>query len=192
MSATGKEYIEVTFHGRGGQGAITASNLLCEFVFEEGYADALDIPKIGAERRGAPIQAFSKLSKDSEIKDFCAVEQADYTFVFDFTLLDIPTVVSSLSGTIIVNAPEFANFDCIGNVKEIWAVDATGIAIDNNLMLSGYPILNTLMLGAYAKITGQYSLETMKKVLEKRFGSKAEQNLLAAKQAYESVKKVRG
>lgn len=187
-----KKYTEVTFHGRGGQGAITASNLLCEFVFEEGYADALDIPKIGAERRGAPIQAFSKLSKHAEIKDFCGVQQADYTFVFDFTLLDIPTVVNSLSGTILVNSPDFANFDCIGDDKEIWAVDATGIAIKNDLMISGYPILNTLMLGAYAKITGQYSLDTMKKVLEKRFGNKAEKNFIAAKEAYESVKKVRG
>ncbi|MBD3351844.1 MAG: pyruvate ferredoxin oxidoreductase [Candidatus Lokiarchaeota archaeon] len=187
-----KDFTEVTFHGRGGQGAITASNLLCAFAFEEGYNDVLDIPKIGAERRGAPIQAFSKLSKEKEIKDFCAIKSADYTLVFDFTLLDIPSVATSLKGTVIINAPDFVDLDCIAHVKAIWLVDATNIAINNNLMISGYPILNTLMLGAYAKVTGQYTLETMKKVLNQRFGSRGEQNYIAAKEAFESVKKVRG
>ena len=100
--------------------------------------------------------------------------------------------MNSLKGIIIVNAPKFVNFDCINDKLEIWAVDATGIAIKNKLLISGYPILNTLMLGAYAKVTGQYSLETMKKVLDKKFGSKAEQNFVSAKEAYNSVKKVRG
>jgi 2-oxoacid:acceptor oxidoreductase gamma subunit (pyruvate/2-ketoisovalerate family) len=184
--------IEVTIHGRGGQGAITASNLLCECAFAEGFKDALDIPMIGAERRGAPIQAFSKFSKDFEIKDFCGISAADYTIVFDYTLLDIPSVVASLSGVVIVNAPDFVNYDCIGNVKEIWLVDSTGIAMKHDLVISGYPILNTLMLGAYSKISGNYSLETMKKIFEKRFGSKGEKNYNAAKEAYETVHKVRG
>lgn len=187
-----KDMVEVTIHGRGGQGAITASNLLCECAFADGFKDALDIPKIGAERRGAPIQAFSKLSKSSEIKDFCGVTDADYTVVFDFTLLDIPSVVSSMSGVVLVNAPDHVNFDCIGKVEEVWVVDATGIAIKHGLVISGYPILNTLMLGAYSKISGNYSMETMKKILEKRFGSKAEKNYNAAMEAFNTVRKVRG
>ncbi|MCP4761661.1 MAG: pyruvate ferredoxin oxidoreductase [archaeon] len=187
-----KGLTEVTIHGRGGQGAITASNLLCEFAFEEGYKDALDIPKIGAERRGAPIQAYSKLSKDGEIKDFCGITNADYTIVFDHTLLEIPSVASSLCGVVLVNAPSFINFNNISDDLAIWVVDATGISMKHGLMISGYPILNTLMLGAHAKVSGQYSLETMKKILDKKFGSKGEKNYLAAKEAYETVKKIRG
>ena len=187
------DIIEITIHGRGGQGAITASALLCAYAYEEGFAkDCLDIPMIGAERRGAPIRGFSKLSRSSEIKDYCAITDADYTIIFDYSLLDIPSIVDSVAGVVLVNAPDFVNFDCLGNIEEIWVVDATGIAMKNNLMLSGYPILNTLLLGAYAKITGQYSLENMKKVLERRFGANAERNFKAAKDAYDAVKKVRG
>jgi len=58
-----KKIIEVAFHGRGGQTAITASQLLAEMAYESGFKDAIAIPIIGAERRGAPIQAFSKISR---------------------------------------------------------------------------------------------------------------------------------
>jgi pyruvate ferredoxin oxidoreductase gamma subunit len=191
--AKNENVVEVTIHGRGGQGAITASNLLCEYAFEEGYAkDVLDIPMIGAERRGAPIRGFSKLARNSEILDYCAVTNPDYTIIFDFTLLDIQSIVDSVKGVVLINAPDYVNLDCLGNLEEIWIVDATGIAIKNNLMLSGYPILNTLLLGAYAKITGQFSLETMKKVMKRRFGKNADRNYKAAKEAYDLVKKVKG
>lgn len=186
------DLVQTVFHGRGGQGAVTAADLLCEFAFVAGYKDMISIPIIGAERRGAPIQAFTRYSKNDEIKLFCGVDHADYTVVFDFTLLDIPTVVSSIkSGILIVNAPDGANFDCISENLEIWTVDATSISMRNGLVISGFPILNTLMLGAYAKVTGHYSLETMKKVIEQKYGSKADKNYLGAKEAYDSVKKIR-
>ncbi|MHA1728940.1 MAG: 2-oxoacid:acceptor oxidoreductase family protein [Promethearchaeota archaeon] len=189
-----KDIVEVTIHGRGGQGAITASNLLCELAFEEGFAkDVLDIPMIGAERRGAPIRGFSKISKKSKIKDFCAVIEADYTIIFDYTLLEIPSIVDSIiTGVVLINAPDYLNLDVFGDDKEIWIVDATEIAIKNNLVISGFPILNTLLLGAYAKMTGQFSLETMRKIFNKRFGSNGEKNFVSAKEAYNSVKKVNG
>ena len=63
-----EKIIEVTFHGRGGQTAITASQLLAQMAYEKGFIDAIAIPIIGAERRGAPIQAFTKLSQNKPIK----------------------------------------------------------------------------------------------------------------------------
>jgi 2-oxoacid:acceptor oxidoreductase gamma subunit (pyruvate/2-ketoisovalerate family) len=189
----GKDLITVTFHGRGGQGAVMASTLLCELAFAEGYKDALDVPRIGAERRGAPVVADSKISKHKEIKDYSSVINADYTMVFDYTLLDMPSIAKGLSGVAIINAADFVNFDCISQVKEIWVVDATGIAIKNNLILAGYPVLNTLMLGAFMKVTGLFSQDTMKKVFQMKLGSKHyEANYIAAIEAYNSVKKVRG
>jgi len=182
--------INIVIHGRGGQGAITASNLLCECAFKAGFKDVLDIPKIGAERRGAPIQGFVRLSRDKEIKMYTGVRNADYTLVFDYTLLDIPSVVNSLSGIVLVNAPDFVNLDCIDPNLEVWIVDATGISMRNGLLISGFPILNTLILGAFAKMTGMYSLDIIKNVYKTRFGKNWEKNYLSAEEAYNSVKKV--
>jgi pyruvate ferredoxin oxidoreductase gamma subunit len=184
------DLINVIIHGRGGQGAITASNLMCECAFRAGFKDVLDIPKIGAERRGAPIQGFVRLSRDKEIKLYSEVRNADYTLIFDYTLLDIPTVVKSLSGKILINAPDFVNLDCINPELEVWIVDATGISMKNGLMISGFPILNTLLLGAFAKMTGIYSLEIMKQIYKAKFGKNWEKNYIAAQEAYNSVKKV--
>lgn len=187
---TKNDLINVTIHGRGGQGAITASNLLCECAFRAGFKDVLDIPKIGAERRGAPIQGFVRLSRVNEIKMYTGVRNADYTLVFDYTLLDIPSVVSSLSGEVLVNAPDFVNLDCIDPNLDVWIVDATGISMNNGLLIAGFPILNTLILGAFAKMTGMYSLDIIKEVYKARFGKNWEKNYIAAEQAYKSVKKV--
>jgi pyruvate ferredoxin oxidoreductase gamma subunit len=185
-----QDLINVVIHGRGGQGAITASNLICECAFHAGFKDVLDIPKIGAERRGAPIQGFVRLSRKKEIKMYTGVRNADYTLIFDYTLLDIPSVVNSLSGVILVNAPDFVNLDCINPDLEVWIVDATGISMKNGLLISGFPILNTLLLGAFAKITGMYSLKIMKDVYKSRFGKNWEKNYISAEEAYNSVKKV--
>jgi len=185
-----KDLINVIIHGRGGQGAITASNLLCECAFRAGFKDVLDIPKIGAERRGAPIQGYVRLSREKEIKLYCEVRNADYTLIFDYTLLDIPSVVSSLSGIVLVNAPDFVNLDCINPNLEVWIVDATGISMKNGLMISGFPILNTLLLGAFAKMTGMYSLDIIKQVYKAKFGKNWEKNYIAAEESYNSIKKV--
>jgi len=187
-----KDLIEIVFHGRGGQGAVTAADILCELAFTSGFKDMMSIPIIGAERRGAPIRAFCRLSKDKVIKIFCDIAQPDVTLVFDYTLLDIPSVVSSIkTGSVIVNAPDFVSFECIGDNIPVWRVDATGIAIKNDLLVAGYPILNTLMLGAYAKITQHYSVDVMKKVYDQKYGSKGSKNFIAAKEAYDTVLKVK-
>ena len=73
--------IEITFHGRGGQTAITASQLLAQLAYEESFKDAIAIPIIGAERRGAPIQAFTKLSRNKTIKTYDSVTAPDYMLI---------------------------------------------------------------------------------------------------------------
>ena len=85
---TESEIIEVTMHGRGGQTAITASQLLAELAYEKGFKDTIAIPIIGAERRGAPIQAFTKLSKNRPIKTYDSVVNPDFIIVFDTSLLE--------------------------------------------------------------------------------------------------------
>jgi 2-oxoacid:acceptor oxidoreductase gamma subunit (pyruvate/2-ketoisovalerate family) len=195
MKENGK-IIEVTFHGRGGQTAITASQLLAQFTFETGFRDAIAIPIIGAERRGAPIQAFTKMSKTQQIKTYDSVVDPDYILLFDTTLLDIPLIRESIKEgvTIIANSDkplDVIKYELPKNIK-IFIVDATGICIDNGFMHASGPILNIPMLGAFGKVTGFYDIEVMKKVIKEEFGMKRlETNMKVASDALESVEEVK-
>ena len=185
--------IEVTFHGRGGQTAVTASQLLAEFTFEKGFKDMIAIPIIGAERRGAPIQAFTKISEDKPIRTYDSVKEPDYMLIFDTSLIDIPRINESIKEgvTLIVDSVRPLDKNKLPKNVKIFIVDATGICIKNNFMHSSGPILNIPMLGAFGKITGYYDLEIMKKVLKKEFGEeRIDKNMAVAKDAYESVKEV--
>ena len=185
--------IEVTFHGRGGQTAVTASQLLAEFTFEKGFKDMIAIPIIGAERRGAPIQAFTKISEDKPIRTYDSVKEPDYMLIFDTSLIDIPRINESIKEgvTLIVDSVRPLDKNKLPKNVKIFIVDATGICIKNKFMHSSGPILNIPMLGAFGKITGYYDLEIMKKVLKKEFGEeRIDKNMAVAKDAYESVKEV--
>jgi len=180
-------------HCRGGQTCITASQLLAEMAFEEGFKDTIAIPIIGAERRGAPIQAFSKISRNRSIKTYDSVQNPDYILMFDTSLLDIPKIKDSITEgtTLIANSAEpIENSNLPQNIK-IYIVDATGICIKKAFMHSSGPILNIPMLGAFGKVTGYYNLETMEKVIKKEFGEgRLEKNMSVAREAFETVKEV--
>ena len=188
-----EKIVEISMHCRGGQTCITASQLLAEMAFEEDFKDTIAIPIIGAERRGAPIQAFTKVSKGRKIKTYDSVVNPDYIFMFDTSLLDIPRIKNSIKEgvTLIVNSPDpIYTSDFPNNIK-IFLIDATGICIKKNFMHASGPILNIPMLGAFGKITGYYNLETMEKVIKKQFGeSRLEKNMSVAKDAYESVREM--
>ncbi len=188
---TDDNIIEITFHGRGGQTAITASQLLAELAYEKGFKDAIAIPIIGAERRGAPIQAFTKLSKDKPIKTYDSVVNPHFILVFDTSLLDIPRVQDTIKDgvTLVVNSKDTFDTSKFGKNIKLYIIDATGICIKREFMHASGPILNIPMLGAFGKITGYYDLEIMEKVIKKQFGVKRlDKNMSVAKDAYESVK----
>ena len=188
-----EKIIEISMHCRGGQTCITASQLLAEMAFEKGFQDTIAIPIIGAERRGAPIQAFTKISRNKTIKTYDSVVNPDYLLLFDTSLLDIPRIRASIKDgvSIIINASDpLDNYDLPKGVK-IYIVDATGHCIKRNFMHSSGPILNIPMLGAFGKVSGYYDLEVMEKVIKKKFGeSKLGKNMSVAKDAYESVKEI--
>jgi pyruvate ferredoxin oxidoreductase gamma subunit len=185
--------IEVTLHGRGGQTAVTASQLLAEFTFEKGFKDTIAIPIIGAERRGAPIQAFTKISENKSIRTYDSVKDPDYMLIFDTSLLDIPTIRDSIKEGVTLIADSVNALDKVKLPKNVktFIVDATGICIKRDFMHSSGPILNIPMLGAFGKVTGFYDLKIMEKVLKKEFGEeRIDKNMAVAKDAYESVKEV--
>lgn len=185
--------IEIIFHGRGGQTAITASQLLAEMAFEKGFKDAIAIPIIGAERRGAPIQAFTKLSKDKPIRTYDSVVNPDYILIFDISLLKIPKVKETIKDgvVLIVNSSKSFDIKKFGENITLFLVDATGICITRDFMHASGPILNIPMLGAFGKVTGYYDLNIMEKVIKREFGeARLTKNMNVAKDAYDSVKEV--
>jgi len=185
------EIVEITYHGRGGQTAITASQLLAQLAFEKGFKDAIAIPIIGAERRGAPIQAFTKISRYKPIKTYDSVVNPDYIMVFDTSLLEIPRVKETIKEgvTLLIDSAKPIDLSSFPKNLKIYLVDATGICINRGFMHSSGPILNIPMLGAFGKITGYYDLKIMEKVLKKEFGeNRLEKNMSVAKDAYESVR----
>jgi len=187
------EIVEITYHGRGGQTAITASQLLAQLAFEKGFKDAIAIPIIGAERRGAPIQAFTKISRNKPIKTYDSVVNPDYIMVFDTSLLEIPRVKETIREgvTLLINSAQPIDLSSFPTNLKIYLVDATGICINRGFMHSSGPILNIPMLGAFGKITGYYDLKIMEKVLKKEFGeNRLEKNLTVANDAYNSVREV--
>lgn len=178
--------IEVRWHGRGGQGAVTSVELLAVAAIGAGkYAQGF--PSFGPERRGAPVAAFSRID-DKKIKVRSGIYQPDVVVVLDSSLIGLVNVIDGLkpNGQLIVNTPKTPeeirqelNFK--GTVA---TVDGTGIARKE----MGVPIANTTMIGALLKIIGVMGLDAMKEAVEHRFGRIAQKNLAAMKRAYEEIK----
>ena len=177
--------IEIRFHGRGGQGAVVASNMLADAAFREGkHVQAF--PFFGVERRGAPVSSFTRIN-DIPIKIRSQVYTPDYVIVLDSTLIDIIDVTSGLkrNGIIIINTDKKpSDFNISFKVATI---DATSIALDNKLVSKMAPIVNTSILGAFAKVSGIISLESIILAIKESDISKKEDNIKAAEMAYQKT-----
>jgi len=179
---------EIRIHGRGGQGGVTAAQLIAEAAFREGkYVQAF--PFFGAERRGAPVKAFARIS-DEPILLRSQIYHPDYVIILDPALPEVIDVIEGLkeNGIIIVNSvknPEKLGF----NDFKVATVDATGISLKLNLLVAGAPVVNTPMLGAFVRATGEIKLESILAVIRERWGDvEGELNARAASLAYERLK----
>lgn len=180
---------EIRIHGRGGQGGVTAAELLARAAFKEGkWVQA--IPFFGAERRGAPVKAFARLA-DEPILVRSQIYNPDYVVVLDSSLLELVDVAEGLKndGIIVINTmkrPEEVNL----KQGRLATVDATGIALELQLLVAGLPVLNTTMLGAFARATDEVKLETILDVIRQEWpGAAGEKNAKAASLAYERLVK---
>ncbi len=179
--------IEVRFHGRGGQGAVTAANILASSAFKEGkYVQAF--PFFGVERRGAPVTAFTRID-ERPIRIKTQIYEPDVVVVLDPSLLDTVDVTAGLkdSGIVIVNT-EKSKEEILKELKKkpakLALVDATTIALN----VLGLPITNTAILGAVAKATGLVKLESVQEAIKEVFsGSLGEKNAKAAEEAYNNT-----
>lgn len=175
---------EIRIHGRGGQGSVTAAELLAVAAFEDGqYSQAF--PSFGVERRGAPVTAFTRID-DKPIRIRSQIYEPDYVIVQDITLVDVVDVAGGIKkdGLIIINTEMDAEKLQPDIPAKVMTVDATKIALE----IIGRPIVNTVLLGAFAGATGEIRLESIKKAVGERFGGKiGEKNIAAVDAAYNAM-----
>ena len=180
--------IEIRWHGRGGQGAITAAQLLAEavYIYEKKYPTAS--PSFGAERRGAPIIASTRIS-DKKIYRRSQIITPDIVIVLDDTLLNSVDVKAGLkkNGIIIINSKNSAAELGLNSFK-VYCIDITSIAEELNLYAAGSLVLNTPILGAIIKIIKITSLDNIKEVISKKFPNDNGVNALAAEKTYQITK----
>jgi pyruvate ferredoxin oxidoreductase gamma subunit len=180
---------EIRIHGRGGQGSVTMASILALSFFDDGnYCQAF--PSFGSERTGAPVQAFARFS-DKPIRTRHQIYDPNYVIVQDITLLKSVPVYKGLKedGKMLINS-EAGIKDVInelGGISEENVVLFPALKIA--LKILNKPIANTTLLGAFSAISGDVSIESIKKEIENRFGSKlGKLNAEAAQVAYNYIK----
>jgi pyruvate ferredoxin oxidoreductase gamma subunit/2-oxoisovalerate ferredoxin oxidoreductase gamma subunit len=178
---------EIRFHGRGGQGTVVASILLAKAFFSAGY-DVQTFPMFGVERRGAPVEAYLRLDKQ-KILSRNNVYTPDHVVVQDAKLLQNVDVTKGLKpgGWVLLNTsgPPLKNAVYKG-FRLAW-VDATQIAIDCDLGTRTHPIINTAMVGAFAKMMDKPPLDMISETIKAEITTKTAHNIQAARKAYEQV-----
>jgi pyruvate ferredoxin oxidoreductase gamma subunit len=187
------ELIEIRWHGRGGQGTVTAAKVLADTCLSGGrYVQAF--PEYGPERAGAPLRAYNRIDT-KELRMHCPVLNPQVVSVVDATLLDAINVAEGATddAIFVVNTTKDPK-EVRGKLKakggqKVYTVDATKIAVDN----IGRPLPNSPMLGAVAKVTGLVTLEHLLDDVQKSFGKKFSQkiidgNMEAVRRGFEEVK----
>lgn len=180
----------VRIHGRGGQGAVTAAELLSVAVFRDGrHAQAF--PTFGSERTGAPVVSFCRID-DAEIRLREPITRPDCVIVQDATLLHQVDVFGGLAagGDVLLNTSrdidELGLTDLVERLEagRVVAVPATALAREH----LGRPLPNAALLGGFAALTGQVSLDRVLGAIRSRFnGSVADGNAAAASATYQHV-----
>ncbi len=171
---------EIRIHSRGGQGGVTAARLIALAAIRDGkYATAF--PFYGAERRGAPVVSFVRID-DRPIKVYSQIRQPDMVVVLDTSVMETVNVLAGLKsgGTVFLNSAHAPAFKGYKN----YSADLTGIALRENLVVAGSPILNTPVLGALAKLS-LITVESAKKAIGEMFSD--ERNIRVAEVAYREM-----
>jgi len=172
------DLIKIVIHGRGGQGAVTACEIIAEAAYLSGkFVDVHAFPSFGAERRGAPVQAYAKLSKTETIWDRAQIDNPNVLIVFDETVLD-QEIASTLEkgGIFVINSEKdpsyFAEHYKLDREVKIVSADISKLAIEKNLTIDGNPVINTPILGLLSKAIPELNLENLRNVVIDRLGEK--------------------
>lgn len=177
--------IEIRWHGRGGQGTVTAAKVCAIAAFRAGYRGVAMIPTFGTERRGMAVFASLKISHD-KIYDLSAIEQPDIVVVLDHLLLQEGGVLDGLKpcGVIVINTPKGPGAYSFDGVT-VAAADVTAIA-----RRAGLPpgVVNTGIIGTFAKGCGLVPFDILLEAIEEEFQQfQPQENVLAARLCYEGT-----
>lgn len=180
-----KDIIEIRWHGRGGQGAITAAKIVANAAFISGYKGVVMAPTFGTERRGAPISTSLKISR-AKIYDLSPITTPDMVVVLDHTLLDEVNVVAGLkdNGLVILNGPRPVAEYAFAGMK-VAVADVTKHAVT-----AGLPpgVVNSGIIGVFSKASGLVDIDILLQAIEDEFsGKKPQQNAKAARIAYDNT-----
>jgi pyruvate ferredoxin oxidoreductase gamma subunit len=180
------DLIEIRWHGRAGQGAVTSAEILARAAISEGkYAQAF--PAFGPDRRGPPLVAFNRINATKPIRVRAAITEPDIVVILDETVLRIVNATEGLreDGLVVVNSKKTEGelSAILGHRWRVAAIDATRIARET----LGVPIVNTTMLGALVKASGVVKVESLVEPLTDRFGRAAERNINSMKMAAEET-----
>ncbi len=186
---TQKNLVEIVFHGRGGQGAVTAANLLVAAALKDGNKGVQAFPFFGAERRGAPVRAFARISAE-EVHLRSEIYTPDIVIVLDESIMDLVDVLKGLKedGKILINTRKKPNDFDFSKKFDVATVDATGVALENEILVGGIPVVNTPILGAIPKILDKVTLKSIKETVKEKWkGELSNKNIKATQEAYDQV-----
>lgn len=179
--------LEIRIHGRGGQGGVTAAQILADAAYRSGKKEVQAFPHFGAERRGAPVEAFVRIS-DEKIYRRTQIYRPSHVMVLDSFLIQLVEVDKGIveDGYIVLNTEkEPKEFD-FGNVK-VATVNATKIARERDLKVGGLYVVNTPMVGGMAKIL-DLNLDAVEKAIRTKLeGKVADANVEAARETYDLI-----
>ena len=181
--------LEIRWHGRGGQGAVTSANMLAEAAYHAGFRGVMSAPAFGAERRGAPVTASTRLAP-KPLRRLSQVEYPDMVVVLDDSLLVSGGAMNGLGsdGYVIVNTDKSPDALGLAGKYHVALADANRIAAEVGLVVSGALMINTAMLGAIARASGIIGLEHIEKALNSIFSPRAAvKNFEAARRTYEET-----
>jgi 2-oxoacid:acceptor oxidoreductase gamma subunit (pyruvate/2-ketoisovalerate family) len=178
---------EVKFYGRGGQGAVVASIILANAAFREGKC-VQAFPFYGIERRGAPVWAYTRIDT-RPIRARGQIHNPNVAVVLDPYLIEVLDVTQGLvgDGILLLNTDKKPQDFIFSKTFKTFTCDATSIAIKYSLGSKTQPIVNTTILGAFAKATGLVKLESIIEAMPEKVSLKLDDNIKAAKEAYEKV-----
>lgn len=182
--------LEIRWHGRGGQGAITAAKIIAQAAYAKGFKGVTAAPSFGAERRGAPVSASTRISSEPVLV-VSQVEHPAIVVVLDHTLLKYPDVTLGLvkNGWLILNSPLSPRELGLKGDFNIATADATKVCQDLELIVAGLVIVNTAILGALVRATKIVDIQTLEKVIRERFSrNTVDINLAAINKTYEITK----
>lgn len=180
--------IEIRIHGRGGQGAVVASKAMASAFFKQGkWVQAF--PSFGAERRGAPVAAYTRVD-DREITLRCSVRTPNHLIVLDQNLTRNADITQGLKdgGWIVINSEKDPKDFSFPPRFHVATVDASGIAVRRGLGSKSSPIVSTVILGAFARATGLLKLSAVVEAIRENVPVYIDQNVAGAREAYQRVK----